>query len=87
MNRPQDIEGTIRKYLLDEFLPGEDPANLTNSTPLMTAGILDSIATLKLVGFLEQSFGIGIAAHETGAEHLNTVESIARLVRSKSPAR
>jgi acyl carrier protein len=49
----------------------------------MTSGVLDSIATLKLVSFLEQHFGINIAAHEADAEHLNTIGSIAALVASK----
>jgi len=66
-----------------EFLPGEDASQLTITTPLLTTGVLDSIATLKLVGFLEQEFSIPIAAHETDAEYLDTIDSIARLVLSK----
>jgi acyl carrier protein len=81
---PASLKPAIRSYLLREFLPGEDPANLADATPLMTTGILDSLATLKLIGFLEQQFGIAIEAHEADAEHLNTIEQIAQLVRSKS---
>jgi acyl carrier protein len=77
------IAARVRTYILDEFLPGEDPANLTEATPLVTGGILDSLATLKLVSFLEQEFGITVASHEAGQKHLNTLESIAGLVRSK----
>lgn len=77
-------EQSIKDFILAEFLPGEDPNNLTESTPLMSAGILDSIATLRLVAFLEQTFGIQMAAHETDAEHLDTIERIARLVTAKS---
>ena len=54
----------LAEQLLDEFLPGEDPGGLTNSTPLMTTGILDSIAVLKVVTFLEEKFGIRIEPHE-----------------------
>jgi acyl carrier protein len=78
-----DIEQSIKDFILAEFLPGEDPAQLTAVTPLISAGILDSIATLKLVDFLERTFSISLAAHETDAEHMDTVERIARLVRSK----
>lgn len=83
MTHAPSIENTIRKYILEEFLPGEDPAQLTDATPLMTTGILDSIATLKLTDFLEKAFSISMAAHEADAEHLDTIERIARLVRSK----
>ncbi len=38
-----EIETIVRDYILREFLPGEDPAELTEETPLITGGILDSI--------------------------------------------
>ena len=49
----EEIRQAIHAYILDKFLPGEDPADLTDQTPLITGGILDSIRTLKLVVFLE----------------------------------
>ena len=77
------IRDTVKSYILKEFLPGEDPAELTDSTPLVTGGILDSLATLKLVSFLEEHYGIAVQAHEADVEHLDTVYDIATLVRSK----
>ncbi|RPJ42622.1 MAG: acyl carrier protein [Candidatus Latescibacterota bacterium] len=73
----------IKEYLLKEFLPGERPEALTDSTPLISGGILDSIATLKLVAFLEERFEIRLEAHEASVEHMNTLDQIAALVRSK----
>ena len=78
-----NVEQSVKSYILNEFLPGEDPAALTDSTALITTGILDSIATLKLVGFLEQQFSITIDAHEADPEHLDTIERISQLVKSK----
>jgi acyl carrier protein len=74
---------TIKSYILTEFLPGEDPNLLTNSTPLVTGGILDSLATLKLVSFLQDQFQIEIEPHETSPEYLDTLPDIATLVHSK----
>ena len=82
-NSQQDIKQTIREYILNEFLPGENPEELTDSTPLITGGILDSLATIKLVAFLEQQFKIQIQAHETMVDYLDTVTDIAQLVSSK----
>lgn len=78
-----NIEQTVKSYILSEFLPDEDPSQLSNTTPMVTTGVLDSIATLKLVSFLEREFDISVAAHEADVEYLDTVESIARLVKSK----
>jgi len=49
----------------------------------MTTGILNSIAVLKVVTFLENQFGITIKPHEAVVENLSTLSDIARLVMSK----
>jgi acyl carrier protein len=79
----QDIKTTLKTFILNEYLAGEDPAALTDTTPLMTTGILDSIAVLKVVTFLENEFGITIEPHEAVVENLDTLSDIARLVMSK----
>lgn len=79
----QELKEIIKGYILEEFLPGENPAELTDSTPLITGGILDSLATIKLVIFLEQRFQIQIQAHETMVDYLDTLDDIAKLVNSK----
>jgi acyl carrier protein len=79
----QDIRATVKSFILKEYLPGEDPAALTDTTALMTTGILDSIAVLKVVSFLESEFGITIEPHEAIVENLNTLSDIAQLVMSK----
>ena len=56
------IKEAIRSYILSEYLPGESPANLTDQTPLRTSGILDSMATLSLVSFVEKTFGVMLDA-------------------------
>jgi acyl carrier protein len=79
----QDIQAAVKKFILREFLPGEDPDELTDTTPLISGGILDSIATIKLVLFLEEQYGIKVEAHETDPEYLDTIASITQLVCSK----
>jgi acyl carrier protein len=79
----EETKNTIKSYILNEFLPGEDPALLTDSTPLITGGILDSLATLKLVAFLQDQFSIEIEPYETAPEYLDTLPDITNLVHSK----
>jgi acyl carrier protein len=81
-----DIETPIREFILAEFLLGEDPALLTPTTPLLTSGVLDSIATLKLVTFLEERFQIKIISGETDEYNFDTVGDMVRLVRAKRGA-
>jgi len=78
-----EIKPTIKAFILKEFLPGEDPDELNEATPLITGGILDSIATLKLVAFIEERYRCTIQAHEVDTTNLNTISDIANLIRSK----
>ncbi|MEW5979026.1 MAG: acyl carrier protein [Acidobacteriota bacterium] len=78
-----EIRQIVKAYILKEFLPGEDPDELTDTTPLITGGILDSIATLKLVAFIEERYSCELQPHEADVEHLNTISEIAQLIQSK----
>jgi acyl carrier protein len=78
-----DTSNAVRQFIMTEFLPGEDPSKLTDSTPLISGGILDSLAILKLVAFLEETFSIEVKPFETGPEYLDTIADISNLVASK----
>jgi acyl carrier protein len=85
-NDQASIESVIKEFILAQFLPGEDPAALTDATPLVTTGLIDSIGTLKLVTFLEERFRITVKAHEIDVENFNTVTDMTRLIRAKLAA-
>jgi acyl carrier protein len=74
---------SIKQFILEEFLPSEDPANLTENTPLFTTGVLDSIASLRLVSFLEEQFGISVQPHEVVPDNLDTLQTMTQFVESK----
>jgi len=78
-----NIKEELRQYILAEYLPGEKPSNLRDDTPLRTSGILDSIATLKVVTFVEDKYGIEVDAHEASVENFDSIDAIASFVRSK----
>ncbi|MCI0599703.1 MAG: acyl carrier protein [Beijerinckiaceae bacterium] len=71
-----DIAHTVTNYILEEFLPGESPAAISQTTPLISGGILDSIGTIKLVSFLEKQYQIEFKAHE----FKDNLENISRIV-------
>ena len=78
-----DIAEDVRRFILERYLPGESASNLKDETPLRTSGILDSMATLALVDFVEKRYGIELEAHETGIEHFDTIADVAALVERK----
>ena len=80
------IADTIRSFILTKYLPGESPENLRNDTPLRTSGILDSLATLALISFIEKEFGIEVEAHETDIDNFDRIQDIAAFVSRKCSA-
>jgi acyl carrier protein len=80
------IQSAVHRYILEEFLPGASASELTETTPLISGGILDSLATVRLVAFLEEQYGISVDPHEASVDYLDTVAQIADLVRTKQSA-
>jgi acyl carrier protein len=75
-----DVKEVIRQFILTTYLPGESRDNLQDNTPLLTSGILDSLAALGLAGFVEERFGVELDVYETSVEHFNRIQDIARSV-------
>lgn len=82
-----NVRETLRQFILNSYLPGESAANLRDDTPLRTSGVLDSLATLGLVSFVEKQFNVELDAHETGIETFDTIDAIAALVERKRAGR
>ncbi len=78
-----EIQDSVREYILEAFLPGVSASELTSTTPLITGGILDSLGTIKLVAFLEQRYNVQLQAREASVDHLDTIADISNLVASK----
>ena len=76
----------IREFVIREFLPGENPATLTPTTPLISGGIIDSIDAVKLIVFLETEFGIEVEAFDADLDNLDTLEALDRFVSAKRQA-
>lgn len=84
METVEQMTAAVKGYILKEFLPGENPDELTDVTPLISGGILDSLATLKLVAFIEERYKIEVQAYEVDVEHLDRIADIVALIRNKS---
>ncbi len=78
-----EIKDAVRQFILVTCLVGEAPDNLSDTTRLQSTGILDSLATLKLVMFLEERYGIQLEFEETTADRFDSVVEIAACVARK----
>ena len=77
------IADNIRQFILTRYLPGESPENLRDDTRLRSSGVLDSLATLALISFLESEYGIEIEAHETDVDNFDRIQDMVDFVERK----
>lgn len=77
-----DLANTIRAFVIDNFLFG-DEGDLKNEISLLDAGIIDSTGILELVAFLEEQFGFRIEDDEMIPENLDSIDNISAFVIRK----
>ncbi len=77
------IQDEIKQFVLENYLPGEDPAKLTTDYPLISAGIVDSAGLVVLLTFLEDLYGVVFAVEEIARESAETIQDIAASVARK----
>ncbi len=82
-----DVKQVIRDYVAKEYLEEGDDREVTNTTKLITGGIVDSFSMVSLKRFLERKYAIAIPDAEATPEAFDTVDSIAALVAKFTAAR
>ncbi len=76
-----EIIKVVRDYVTREYLEVGDEREITESTPLISGGIVDSFSMVSLLRFLEKKYSIHIPDAVATPDAFDTVQSIAALVR------
>jgi len=76
-----EIVTVVRQYIIREYLSEGDDRDITEQTPLISSGIVDSFSMVSLLRFLEKKYSIHIPDEAATPEAFDTVERIAALVR------
>jgi len=79
-----EVKEKVRAFIKERFLKNSDDKELTDSTRLISGGLIDSILTMQLVVFLEKTFHFEFQAHEVDKDNLDTIDIIAGFVASKT---
>ena len=74
---------SLKQYIIEEFIPDGHLGQLADDLDLIQNGILDSLAVLKLVAFIEDQYDIALEPTEISPEHLNTISAMNALVARK----
>ena len=77
-----DIKSQIKKFIIDNFMFGNDNG-LKDDTSFLTEGIMDSTGALERVTFLEETFGITVDDEELIPENLDSVSNLVGYLNKK----
>jgi acyl carrier protein len=76
-----DVAKAVRDYVVREYLEEGDERDVTETTPLISGGIVDSFSMVSLKRFLERKYSIQIPDACATPAAFDTVQSIVALVR------
>jgi acyl carrier protein len=76
-----DTATSLHHYIRDELQI--DESSLRTDTPLW-GGVIDSVALIRLISFIEEEFGVQIEDEELTPSHFGTIADIAALVDRKA---
>lgn len=71
-----DQESILMGYVKNELLRGRGE-KLTPADDLLSAGIIDSLGILQMVGFIEDRFGIQVPDEDVVYENFHSVKALA----------
>lgn len=73
----------LKKILLTEIAVDLGKKSLDADEDLLEQGIIDSLGIMKLVLFMEETYGIAVADEEVVPENFQTVSMMVRFVEQK----
>jgi len=75
-----EMSKVVLDYVKREYLEEDDDRELTETTPLISGGIVDSFSIVSLKRFIEKKYSIRIPDADASPEAFDTVKSIVAVV-------
>jgi acyl carrier protein len=80
-----DLRTALREFILTELDPGIPAEDFTDDTPLFGHhGVIESLAVLEVVEFLEKHGGFRVKPHEIVEDHFGSVARLAAYAEARS---
>jgi acyl carrier protein len=83
--KPTDIEGEVRKFVVEHFLAGHTEKLRADGSLL--GDVIDSMGVLDLVAFLQARFDITVDDEEVVPGNLDTINNLVAYVARKLEAK
>jgi len=77
------FENEVRQFIVENFLFGENEAELSVHDSLLEKGLIDSTGILELVSFVQTTFSVTVEDDEIIPANLDSIYKVARFIRQK----
>lgn len=77
------IESTIERFIVEEIMFADCQTKIDADQSLIDDGILDSLALLRLMSFLQQEFGVTIEDGELIPDNFQTINIMKTFLKHK----
>lgn len=78
-----DVETAIERFVVDEIMLGDSNTKIDPNESLISSGVLDSLALLRLIAFLEEQMGVTVDDSEVIPENFETINEIKLFIEKK----
>ncbi len=79
----ESIKENLKDFIVKRFLKNVESEILNYDTPLISGGLIDSILTMQLVVFIEETYNFEFSAHEVDRDNLDSINIIANFIQKK----
>ena len=82
-----NIKSEIRKYIIENFLYGNDDNTLGDDVSFLENGIIDSTGVLELVSFVQETFNIKVTDDELIPDNFDSLSKLEAFIVTKQEMR
>lgn len=73
----------LRQFIIENFLFGNDNAELDDGESFLDSGIIDSTGILEVVGFIEDEFDFEVMDEELVPDNFDSVDKLVAYIGRK----
>lgn len=81
-----NIEAAIERYIVEEILLGNGAGKIDPDESLIDSGILDSLALLRFISFVEERFNVSVEDVEVVPDNFQTINATKAFIEMKRRA-
>lgn len=82
-SEPDRVSTQLLSFIRNSFLAGDPEGELSEDTPLLEFGILNSLNTAEMITYIRDEFGANIAFDEVTATTFKNVRSLSVIVNAR----